>query len=347
MSVGGMDRVRRGPRRGDAPGGGATTTPRRIEMAADEWTTRRTHVGADADPERIATALVSQGLAVSVVIPALNVEGTVGEIVESLRSSWCAGPRRLIDELVVVDSRSEDGTARIAREAGATVVQDDEVLPGIGRGRGKGEAMWKSLACTSGDIVAWIDADTHRFDPGYLPGLLHPLVTEPEVSYVKGFYHRPLASSGLGGARVTEICARPLFNMFYPSLAAIAQPLAGEAAGRREVLERLPFFTGYGVETGLLIDMLERHGIGAIAQVDLGERVQDHQSTVALGRMAYAILQVVMRRLVDSGRAPGDLALAGAYLQPMLAESGIELHEADVHLAERPPMLEARAAASS
>ncbi len=346
MSVGGMDRVRRGLRRGDDSGGAATRT-RRIEMSADEWTARRTHIGADADPDSIAAALAAQGLAVSVVIPALNVEGTVGEIVESLRANWRDGRHRLISELVVVDSRSEDGTARAARAAGATVVQDDEVLPELGRGLGKGEAMWKSLACTSGDIVTWIDADTHRFDPGYLPGLLHPIVADDEVSYVKGFYHRPLASSGLGGARVTEICARPLLNMFYPALAAIAQPLAGEAAGRREVLERLPFFTGYGVETGLLIDMLEHHGMGAIAQVDLGERVQDHQSTVALGRMAYAILQVVMRRLVDGGRAPGELALAGPYLQPMLAESGIELHEADVHLAERPPMAEARAAASS
>jgi glucosyl-3-phosphoglycerate synthase len=310
-------------------------------MRPDEWLRARTFSGPGADPERLAASLAERGLAVSVVIPALEVAGTIGGIVEGVRERWVDGVP-LVSELVVIDSRSSDETARHAAEAGATVVQDDEVLPEAGPGSGKGEAMWKSLACTGGDIVVWLDGDTHGFRPDYVPRLLEPLLADPAISYVKGFYHRPLGASGLGGARVTEICARPLLNLFYPALAALAQPLAGEAAGRRELLERLPFFTGYGVETGLVIDILRARGLSAMAQVDLGERRQDHQSTAALGRMAYAILQVVMRRLADEGRAPADLALAGPYLQPTTGDGAPDLRASEVPLAERPPMVEAR-----
>ena len=311
------------------------------DMPPEEWLRARTFDGAGADPERLAATLAERGLTVSVVIPALEVAGTIGGIVDAVRERWI-DDLPLVSELIVVDSRSSDATARLAAEAGATVVQDDEVLPEAGPGSGKGEAMWKSLACTDGDVVVWLDGDTHGFRPEYVPRLLQPLVDEPEIAYVKGFYHRPLGSSGLGGARVTEICARPLLNLFYPALAALAQPLAGEAAGRRELLERLPLFTGYGVETGLVIDILRLRGMPAMAQVDLGERRQDHQSTAALGRMAYVILQVVMRRLADEGRAPADLALAGPYLQPLAGDGGPALLASDLPLLERPPMVETR-----
>lgn len=311
------------------------------DAARAGWIARRTFVGADVDPERLAADLARQGGSVSVVLPALDVEATVGEIVDALRAEYLERVP-LAAEIVVMNGHSSDATARRAAEAGARVVQEDEVLHWVGSGRGKGEAMWKSLACTTGDIVVWLDADTHRFDPAFLPGLVAPLVADAGIEFVKGFYHRPLGSSSLGGGRVTEICARPLLNLFFPPIAALAQPLAGEQAGRRRTLEAVPFFTGYGVETGLLIDIASRCGMDAIAQVDLGERVQDHQSTVALGRMAYAILQVVMRRLAESGRAPDALALAGPYIQPVLTDAGLEASETAVEVAERPPMVDAR-----
>lgn len=339
MSVGRVDPAPLGDRPDDVEAVGVWEGASGL-LAGEDWLSRRTYDGAQVDPERLARLLDEQALTVSVVVPALEVADTIGEIVDAVRVRWVED-LPIVGELIVIDSHSADGTARLARQAGARVVQADEVLPGLEPGVGKGEALWKSLACTAGDLVVWIDGDTHRFDPAYVPRLLWPLACEPAVSYVKGFYARPLGSSSLGGGRVTEICARPLLSMFFPPLAALAQPLAGEAAGRRGVLESLPFFGGYGVEMGLLIDMLERHGMDAIAQVDLGERAQDHQPTAALGRMAYAILQVVMHRLAEAGRAPGDLATAGPYLRPALHE-GIGMERTPVALSERPPMAQAR-----
>ena len=169
-----------------------------------------------------------------------------------------------------MDSHSSDATARIAAGEGARVVQDDEVLPAAGPGYGKGEAMWKSLAVVSGEIVVWLDADVVDFDPAFVTGLLGPLLTEPEVGYVKALYRRRLGEDDDEGGRVTEICARPLINLFYPELAGFVQPLAGEAAGRLELLRAVPFFSGYAVELGLLIDLSRHAGLGALAQVDLG-----------------------------------------------------------------------------
>lgn len=305
-------------------------------MERDSWLRTRTFEGSDFDPERLAHARRADGVTVSVVLPALNVEGTVGAIVAAVRERWM-GPGGLVDELVVVDSRSRDRTAAEAAAAGARVVQDDEVLASAGPGAGKGEAMWKSLAATTGDLVLWLDADVRDFDPSFVPGMLGPLLTVPEVAFTKAVYRRAMGGGDDGG-RVTEICARPLLNLFHPPLAVLAQPLSGEQAGRRDLLESLPFFTGYAVEIGLLIDVLRARGLGALAQVDLGRRVHVNQPTAALGAMAYAITQAVLRRAADAGRVPAALAEAGPYARPVRADGAWVLEERDVRPAERPPI---------
>ena len=317
-------------------------------MDRDEWLARRTFRGADFDPDRLADRARRQGLTVSVCLPSLDVAGTVGPIVESVRRELVdrAG---LVAEIVVVDSRSSDGTRRIAAEAGARVVQDHEILPGLAPGRGKGEALWKSLAVLSGDIVVWLDSDVVDFDPGFVTGLLGPLLTDPEIGYVKALYRRALGEDDQGGGRVTEICARPLINLLYPDLAGFAQPLAGEAAGRRDLLRSVPFFAGYAVELGLLIDLLRTAGLGALAQVDLGARRHVNQPTAALGAMASTITQAVLRRVAEEGRAPEALAALGSYARPVRGGEGFVLTELDTSPHERPPMaqvLEAGAALS-
>jgi glucosyl-3-phosphoglycerate synthase len=306
-------------------------------VTPDEWLARRTFRGADFDPEELAARKRALGLGVSVCLPALDVEDTVGAIVDAVRARWQERVG-LVDEVVVVDSHSTDATARVAAAAGARVFQDDEVLPESGSRRGKGEALWKSLAVSSGDLVVWLDSDVRDFDPDFVPGLLGPLLAEPAVSYVKALYRRPLGDRAEGGGRVTELCARPLLNLFYPELAGFVQPLSGEAAGRRSLLERLPFMGGYAVEIGLLIDIVRRFGLAPLAQVDLGERRHRHQELAALGEMAFVIAQAVARRLVEERRAPHELALAAPFLRPVPEGDGYALREVALALDERPPM---------
>jgi glucosyl-3-phosphoglycerate synthase len=302
----------------------------------ETWLARRSSIGADVDPERLVAAKREQSLRVSVCLPTLNVEDTVGAILATVRDHWVAAG--LVDELVVVDSRSDDRSVAVARAEGATVYQDVDVLPETGQASGKGEALWKSLHVSHGDLVLWLDSDVVGFDPAFVPGMLAPLLTDPDVGYVKALYRRRLHDTDEGG-RVTEICARPLLNLFYPELAVLAQPLSGEAAGRRDLLERMPFFTGYAVEIGLLIDICRASGVGAIAQVDLGERRHTNQPTAALGRMAYAITQAVLRRVAAEGRIPAEAAQAGPYLRPERTGGGWTLRETEVTVAERPPMI--------
>ncbi|GGS89425.1 glucosyl-3-phosphoglycerate synthase [Planobispora rosea] len=274
---------------------------------------------------------------VSVVLPARDEDETVGEIVSAIRRDLMdAVP--LVDELVVIDSRSTDDTAARAAAAGARVAAQDEILPDLKPLDGKGEALWKSLAATSGDLLVFVDADLREFDTSFVTGLLGPLFGDPDVVYVKGCYDRPLRDIGNGGGRVTELVARPLLNLHWPLLAGFVQPLAGEYAGRRSALERVPFVTGYGVELGLLIDLLDLYGLDALAQVDLGRRVHSHQSTDALGVMAAQILQTAWSRL---GRQDKMIPLHDP--SPLLAQfrRGADGHEAtvrDVAVAERPPM---------
>lgn len=306
-------------------------------MDREQWLSQRTYRGADFDPERLAAAATAQGVRVSVCLPALNVADTVGPIIDAVRTRLMRAVP-LVHEIIVVDSRSTDATRRRAAEAGARVVEEGAVLPHLPPGRGKGEAMWKSLAAADGDLVVWLDSDVSPPVPEFVTGLLGPLLTEPAVGYVKAVYRRTFEGAGDGGGRVTEICARPLINLFYPELAGFAQPLSGEAAGRRDLLCSVPFLSGYAVEMGLLIDLMRRHGLGALAQVDVGERSHSHQSTAALGAMASAIMQAVMSRLADEGRAPRELGARGEYAQPTRVDGHWALTATTTRPTERPPM---------
>ncbi|MFI6454909.1 glucosyl-3-phosphoglycerate synthase [Streptosporangium amethystogenes] len=275
---------------------------------------------------------------ISVVLPARDEEETVGEIVTAIRHDLMeAAP--LVDELVVIDSRSVDDTAARAARAGATVIAQDEVLPDLKPLDGKGEALWKSLAATSGDLLVFIDADLREFRTSFVTGLLGPLLADEAVVYVKGCYDRPLQNVQSGGGRVTELVARPLLNLHWPLLAGFVQPLAGEYAGRRSVLESVPFVTGYGVELGLLIDLLDLAGLDALAQVDLGRRVHSHQSTEALGGMAAQILQTSWSRLERQNMMVSLHSPSPRLAQFRRGASGHQVSVRDVAVAERPPMI--------
>lgn len=249
----------------------------------------------------------------------------------------------LIDEIVLIDSRSTDNTVKIAHEHNVETYIHQDVLPDVGSFTGKGEALWKSLYLLKGDIIVWVDTDITNIHPRFIYGLLGPLLKHPHIQYVKGFYERPITidntSHGVGGGRVTELVARPFFNLFYPELSGIIQPLSGEYAGRRTALEQVPFFSGYGVETGLLIDILDLFGLNALAQTDLEVRIHHNQPLVSLSKMSFAILQVFIARL-EKRYGMEMLDKASRSMKTIIHEPdrfGLEInHIGDV---ERPPML--------
>ena len=232
-------------------------------------------------------------------LPARECAETVAEIVHALAELRDAGA---IDEIVVVDAASGDGTAAVAERAGATVYQEAELMTDHGPVLGKGDAMWRALSVLDGELVCFVDADTEVFSSHFVTGLLGPLVCEPDVSFVKACYRRPYGDDDDGGGRVNRLAARPALALFYPELAGVRQPLAGEVAARRELLERLPFVTGYGVEIAMLIDAWRELGLDGIAQVDLEEHNNRHQPLSVLEPMAKTVLATVVRRLQQDGR---------------------------------------------
>lgn len=250
--------------------------------------------------ERIAA---ERRCGVSVCLPARECADTVGQIVGRLDRLRGAG---VIDEVVVVDADSPDGTAAVAERAGARVLQESELMPSFGPVLGKGDAMWRALSALSGDVVAYLDADSAGFSEHFATGLLGPLVCEPDVQFVKAFYRRPFEHDGIslpeGGGRVNHLMARPALRVFYPELAGVRQPLAGEVAARRELLERIPFVTGYGVEIAMLIDVWREIGLPGMAQVDLDEHRNRHQPLQALSKMAETVLFTVAWRVAAEGR---------------------------------------------
>jgi glucosyl-3-phosphoglycerate synthase len=249
----------------------------------------RTWHHAEFSPARLCGA--KGGHTVSVCLPARDEAATIGAIVRG-----CRAMETLVDEIVVIDDGSSDDTLGIALAEGARGVRARDVLPECGAGQGKGEALWKSLHVAKGDLIVWCDADVQNFAPAFVAGLLGPLLLHDDVALVKGFYARPLDGRPGEGGRVTELVARPLIELLFPELAAIVQPLAGECAGRREILEQLPFVQGYGVDLALLVDAAELCGVEAIAQVDLGERVHRNRPLTELAAQARAIMATAFER---------------------------------------------------
>ncbi|MDX3313093.1 glucosyl-3-phosphoglycerate synthase [Streptomyces sp. NPDC054884] len=297
----------------------------------ERWLSIRTWSLTDRPLHRILAAKQRTGQSVSVVLPALNEEATVGDIVAVIRHDLMRQVP-LVDEIVVVDSGSTDRTSEVAAAAGARVVHRDEILPRIPAVPGKGEVLWRSLLVTRGDVVCFIDADLREFSSDFVSGIVGPLLTDPDVDLVKAMYDRPLGGAAGQGGRVTELMARPLLNMHWPQLAGFVQPLGGEYAARRSLLEQLPFPVGYGVELGMLVDALHLVGLDALAQVDVGVRKHRHQDGQALGRMAAAIYRTAQLRL-----ARGHL-VRPALTQFERGPDGFEPHTHSVDTEERPPM---------
>ncbi len=272
-----------------------------ISILVDKWFAENTFNSSEfSDLKQLMAFKEDQGKTISLALPALNEEETVGKVISTIKKALMDNVP-LLDEIILIDSNSSDQTRQIAGDLGIPVHIHQELLPKLGKRRGKGEALWKSLLVTKGDIIAWIDTDIVNIHPRFVYGIIGPLLLNPSIQFVKGFYRRPLKVGNKveigGGGRVTELAARPLLNLFYPELSGVIQPLSGEYAGRRELLETVPFFSGYGVETGLLIDVLEHHGLRALAQVDLMERIHHNQDLEALSKMSFAIIQTVLRKL--------------------------------------------------
>jgi glucosyl-3-phosphoglycerate synthase len=302
-----------------------------------QWLRRRSYSWTERPHTQLPAAKRASGSRVSVVLPALNEERTVGGIVSVIRGELMTGDPALVDELVVLDSGSTDRTAEVAAAAGARVVHRDEILPRLPALPGKGEVLWRSLLVTSGDIVCFADADLEDFSAGVVSGVVGPLLTDPRLRLVKAMYDRPLGDDPTGGGRVTELVARPLLNLHWPRLAGFVQPLGGEYAARRTLLEQLPFPVGYGVELGLLIDSLHTAGLDALAQVDVGVRRHRHQDGQALGRMAAAIHHTAQLRLARGSRLVSPTL---TQFERGAGPGGFAPHSHAVDTVERPPMRE-------
>lgn len=317
-------------------------------MKIDAWLRSNTfHHTAFWDLMHVVKEKERQGLKISLCIPTLNEEKTIGKEIVIFRSELMER-YPLLDEIAVIDSGSEDKTLEVAREFGADVYLASDILPEAGEKHGKGENLWKAIYQLSGDIIVYVDADIKNIHPRFVYGLVAPLVYRPEIKYVKAFYDRPLAFSQKqvrpsGGGRVTEILIRPLFSLFFPELTAIIQPLSGEYAVRREVLEQIPFPIGYGVETSHLLDVYAKWGLAAFGQTDLDQRVHRNQDARDLGKMSFGILQTFLRRMNSVGRLKELPEIATVLRQFQVQDSEYHQVELEIIEDERPPMIEVEA----
>ena len=312
-------------------------------MNLNEWLKAHTFHHSDfLDLRKLVAEKEKREITISLCIPTLNEEKTIGKEIVLFKSEL-VNRYPLLDEIAVIDSGSTDNTRELAASFGADVYLASEILPELQDRRGKGENLWKAIYQLSGDIIVYIDADIKNIHPRFVYGLVAPLIYRDEIRYVKAFYDRPLAVSGgvrpSGGGRVTEILVRPLFSLFYPELAAIIQPLSGEYAVRRDVLERLPFPIGYGVETAHLIDVYAKFGIDAFAQTDLDQRVHRNQPTQDLGKMSFGILQTFLKRMQKL-----EIIKSVVELEPFLRQFQVkgrdyEMVEHEIREHERPPMI--------
>jgi glucosyl-3-phosphoglycerate synthase len=316
-----------------------------------EWFERRSYTHEEfRDVKKLARRKRELGLTVSLVLPGRNVADTIGGIIHETKT--LNEEALLVDQILVIDADSADGTAEVATARGAEVYSENELLSRYGGAHGKGDAMWRSLSVAKGDLVMFADADTQNFEPQFVYGTLGPIISVPGVRFVKGAFRRPFKSDEAvhqdGGGRVTELTTKPLFNLFYPELTGFVQPLAGEFVADKELFSSIPFLTGYAVETGMMIDVLKKVGLDAMAQVDLGTRQNRHQPLFDLGRMSYSSLRAVARRLRQEGRlrqirdpaTPDSLFQFSDYLHAVATPEGLKLREHVEELVERPPMAE-------
>lgn len=315
-----------------------------ISILVDKWFAENTfHADEFNQLHELVELKKQQGVTISLALPALNEEQTVGKVIKMMKKELMKRVP-LLDEIVLIDSDSTDRTREIAKKEGVPVYIHQQLLERLKPRRGKGEALWKSLLVTKGDIIVWIDTDIVNIHPRFVYGIIGPLLINPQVQFVKGFYRRPLRvgqkMQAGGGGRVTELTARPLLNLFFPALSGVVQPLSGEYAGRRSALEQATFYSGYGVETGLLIDVYERYGLNAIAQVDLLERIHHNQHLEALSKMSFAIIQTVFRKLEKRfGRAVlEDVNRSMKLIRH--GQKGYSLEVEQIAEYERPPMIE-------
>lgn len=312
-------------------------------MNLNTWIRDNTyHHSAFADLKDLVERKEKAGLSISLCIPTLNEESTIGKEVVIFKSELM-NRCHLLDEIAVIDSGSEDRTLEVASSFGADTYLSSDILPEEGVKRGKGENLWKAIHQLKGDIIVYVDADIKNIHHRFVYGLVGPLIHRPEVSYVKAFYDRPLAFSDSvrpsGGGRVTEILTRPLFSLFFPELTGIIQPLSGEYAVRRDVLEQIPFPVGYGVETSHLIDVYTSRGLKAFAQTDLDQRVHRNQETRSLGKMSFGILQSFLNRLKRDGTLQWEGEFQTVLRQFQARNETYETVEHDIPEYERPPMI--------
>jgi glucosyl-3-phosphoglycerate synthase len=308
------------------------------DLTRADWRARRTYHANEFHLERL---LAEKQHTIALLLPAREVAQTIGPIAETAANLRDAG---LLDEVLVIDAASRDETAMIARRAGLQVVQENELLPEYGPAQGKGDAMWRGLAATDSEIVAFADTDTEDFHQGFLLGLIGPLLCDPEIQLVKGTFRRPFRNGATvlaeGGGRVTELMARPLLNLHAPELTVFEQPLAGETAARRQLLEQIPFSAGYGVEIAMLIDCWRACGLDGLAQVDLGERQNRHQPLRDLSAMAYAVLVAAQTRFLGAAFAEAH-ACSSIILPPARSNPQVMEHRS-VTVEERPPLSQHR-----
>ncbi len=313
-------------------------------MNLNEWLKNNTfHHSNFWDLKALVEEKERLGITISLCIPTLNEERTIGKEVVIFRSELMTR-YKLLDEIAIIDSGSKDRTRAVAESFGADVYLASEILPDLEPKRGKGENLWKAIYQLSGDIIVYIDADIKNIHPRFVYGLVAPLIYRPEIKYVKAFYDRPLAFSGgvrpSGGGRVTEILTRPMFSLFFPELTAIIQPLSGEYAVRRDVLAHIPFPIGYGVETAHLIDVYQKWGMQAFGQTDLDQRVHRNQTTRDLGKMSFGIIQTFISRLKRMGIVTNDFQVGTIFRQYQVQDRTFEEVEQVIAEEERPPMIE-------
>ena len=309
----------------------------------EKWLETNTfHHGEFWDLLELVKQKEAKGLKISLCIPTLNEEKTIGKEIVIFRSELMKR-YPLIDEFAVIDSGSEDNTREVAAAFGADVYLAADILPEVGDKRGKGENLWKAIYQLKGDIIVYVDADIKNIHPRFVTGIVAPLIQNDTIKYCKAFYDRPMAySSGIrssGGGRVTEILIRPLFSLFFPELTSLIQPLSGEFAVRREVLERIPFPIGYGVETAHLLDVYREWGLEAFAQCDLDQRIHRNQSTNALGKMSFGILQTFLNRVKSYGMIDRLPELSTIYRQFQAEGNRYEQLKREIVEYERPPMI--------